>query len=137
MTFGIANRNLGIFIPAFVVGWYSSTFFFLLLLPSLLIYWLAKKFLPADAAIYAFSIAVQSAQVFVGPVFMVVLISRMQAPINLIGLMVDTVVPVAVNRPGTSRRSEALNLGKRRSHEQQALPGRIQDRGGQASHGTR
>lgn len=95
MTFGIANRSLGIFIPAFVVGWYSSTFFFLLLLPSLLIYWLAKKFLPADAAIYAFSIAVQSAQVIVGPVFMVVLISRMQAPINLIGLMVDTVVPVA------------------------------------------
>lgn len=37
----------------------------------------------------------QSAQVIVGPVFMVVLISRMQAPINLIGLMVDTVVPVA------------------------------------------
>jgi len=37
-----------------------------------------------------------------------------------------------VNRPGTSRRSEALNLGKRRSHEQQAFPGRIQDRSRQA-----
>ena len=32
-----------------------------------------------------------------------------------------------LNRPGTSRRSEALKLGKRRSHEQQALLGRIQD----------
>ncbi len=32
-----------------------------------------------------------------------------------------------MNRPGTSRRSEALNLGKRRSHEQQALSGRVQD----------
>ncbi|WP_153147349.1 DUF4328 domain-containing protein, partial [Dechloromonas sp. H13] len=42
-----------------------------------------------------------------------------------------------MNRPGTSRRSVALNLGKRRSHEQQALSGRIQDRGGQAGHGTR
>lgn len=41
---------------------------------------------------------------------------------------------VIVNRPGTSRRSEALNLGKRRSHEQQALPGRIQDRSGQTGH---
>jgi hypothetical protein len=47
-----------------------------------------------------------------------------------------TINPLAVglNRPGTSRRSEALNLGRRRSHEQQALPGRIQDRSGQASH---
>ena len=33
-----------------------------------------------------------------------------------------------LNRPGSSRHSEALNLGaNRRCHEQQALPGRIQD----------
>ncbi|MGB8301838.1 MAG: thermonuclease family protein, partial [Azonexus sp.] len=35
---------------------------------------------------------------------------------------------VWVNRPGSSRHSAALNLGaNRRCHEQQALPGRIQD----------
>jgi transposase len=35
---------------------------------------------------------------------------------------------VKLNRPGSSRHSEALNLGaNRRCHEQQALPGRIQD----------
>jgi tetratricopeptide (TPR) repeat protein len=40
-----------------------------------------------------------------------------------------------VNRPGTRRRSEALNLGRnRRRHEQQAIHGRIQDRSGEASH---
>jgi hypothetical protein len=33
-----------------------------------------------------------------------------------------------LNRPGSSRHSEALNLGaNRRCYEQQALPGRIQD----------
>ena len=34
-----------------------------------------------------------------------------------------------LNRPGSSKHSEALNLGaNRRCHEQQALPGRIQDK---------
>lgn len=32
-----------------------------------------------------------------------------------------------MNRPGTSRRSEALNLGRRKSHEQQALPGKFKN----------
>ena len=31
-----------------------------------------------------------------------------------------------LNRPGSCRHSEALNLGQRRSHEQQTLHGRIQ-----------
>jgi hypothetical protein len=43
-----------------------------------------------------------------------------------------------VNRSGPGRCSEALFLGKfRRRHEQQAIPGRIRDRGGQAGHGAR
>lgn len=42
-----------------------------------------------------------------------------------------------LNRPGISRRLEALNFGfQGRCHEQQALCGRIQDRGGQAGDRT-
>ncbi len=36
-------------------------------------------------------------------------------------------ITITLNRPGTCRHSEALNLRQRRRHEQQALPGRIQD----------
>ncbi|WP_263770029.1 hypothetical protein [Propionivibrio soli] len=94
MTSNIVNRNLGILVAACVVGWYSSTFFFLLLFPSLLIYWLARRFLSPKAATYAISIAAQSAQVAVSTAFLPVLFSRIQVPINLLGLMVDTVVPI-------------------------------------------
>ena len=77
------------------IGSYSGIYIVILVLPSLVIWWLCKKLLHDSAKIYVTTISMQTAQMFALVFLMVFYIAKGTFPYSVIGLVGDLIIPAA------------------------------------------